>query len=82
MQTAAISNQSADSIARAAEAHGQNDDITVLPLRFAPEPLSTELMEQNRSAAEVAATAQRFGQEDDISVISLTRTGVLTPALA
>jgi len=36
-RTAAISNQSADSIARAAEAHGQNDDITVLTLRFAPD---------------------------------------------
>jgi hypothetical protein len=36
-RTAAISNQSADSIARAAEVHGQNDDITVLTLRFAPD---------------------------------------------
>jgi|ERR1700691_3138737 serine phosphatase RsbU (regulator of sigma subunit) len=36
-RTAAISNQSADSIARAAEDHGQNDDITVLTLRFAPD---------------------------------------------
>jgi hypothetical protein len=35
--TAAISNQSADSIARAAEVHGENDDITVLTLRFAPD---------------------------------------------
>jgi hypothetical protein len=31
-----ISNQSAEAIAQAAQAHGQEDDITVLTLTFAP----------------------------------------------
>jgi len=35
-RTRAISNQSAEQIAAAAQAHGQQDDITVLTLRFAP----------------------------------------------
>jgi hypothetical protein len=35
-RTAAISTQSAEAIARAARAHGQEDDITVLTLTFAP----------------------------------------------
>lgn len=35
-RTAAISTQSADEIARAAQAHGQQDDITVLTLQFVP----------------------------------------------
>ncbi|HWE87102.1 MAG TPA: SpoIIE family protein phosphatase [Terracidiphilus sp.] len=35
-RTAAISNQSAEAIATAAQAHGQEDDITVLTLTFAP----------------------------------------------
>jgi serine phosphatase RsbU (regulator of sigma subunit) len=35
-RTAAISTQSAESIAHAAQAHGQEDDITVLTLTFAP----------------------------------------------
>ena len=35
-RTAAISTQSAESIAAAAQAHGQEDDITVLTLAFAP----------------------------------------------
>lgn len=35
-QTREISNQSADEIARAAQAYGQEDDITVLTLAFAP----------------------------------------------
>ncbi|MGH9605969.1 MAG: PP2C family protein-serine/threonine phosphatase [Terracidiphilus sp.] len=35
-RTAAISTQSAEAIARAAQAHGQEDDITVLTLTFAP----------------------------------------------
>jgi serine phosphatase RsbU (regulator of sigma subunit) len=41
-----------------------------------------ELLSTASSAAEVASVAQKFGQEDDISVISVTRTTVLTPALA
>jgi serine phosphatase RsbU (regulator of sigma subunit) len=41
-----------------------------------------ELLRTAGSAAEVATAAQKFGQEDDISVISVTRTGVRTPALA
>ena len=32
----AIATESADSIARAAQKHGQDDEITVLTLRFAP----------------------------------------------
>jgi hypothetical protein len=40
-----------------------------------------ELLHSARTAAEVAAAAQAFGQEDDISVISVTRTGVLEPAV-
>jgi serine phosphatase RsbU (regulator of sigma subunit) len=35
-RTAAISTQSAEAIAHAAQAHGQEDDITVLTLTFAP----------------------------------------------
>ncbi|HTX75723.1 MAG TPA: SpoIIE family protein phosphatase [Terracidiphilus sp.] len=35
-RTCAISNQSAEQIAAAAQAHGQEDDITVLTLTFAP----------------------------------------------
>ena len=35
-RTRAISNQSAEQIAAAAQAHGQEDDITVLTLQFAP----------------------------------------------
>jgi len=35
-RTAAISTQSAEAIAAAAQAHGQEDDITVLTLAFAP----------------------------------------------
>jgi hypothetical protein len=35
-RTAAISTQSAEAIAQAAQAHGQEDDITVLTLQFAP----------------------------------------------
>jgi Stage II sporulation protein E (SpoIIE) len=35
-RTRAISTQSAEEIARAAQAHGQQDDITVLTLTFAP----------------------------------------------
>jgi Stage II sporulation protein E (SpoIIE) len=35
-RTRAISTQSAENIARAAQAHGQQDDITVLTLTFAP----------------------------------------------
>ena len=35
-RTAAISNQSAHSIAQAAQAFGQEDDITVLTLQYAP----------------------------------------------
>ena len=35
-RTAAISTQSAESIAAAAQAHGQEDDITVLTVTFAP----------------------------------------------
>lgn len=35
-RTAAISGKSADQIASAAQAHGQDDDITVLTLTFAP----------------------------------------------
>jgi serine phosphatase RsbU (regulator of sigma subunit) len=35
-RTAAISTQSAEDIARAASTHGQQDDITVLTLQFAP----------------------------------------------
>lgn len=35
-RTAAISTQSAEAIALAAQAHGQEDDITVLTLTFAP----------------------------------------------
>ena len=35
-RTRAISTQSAEEIARAAQAHGQEDDITVLTLRFSP----------------------------------------------
>jgi serine phosphatase RsbU (regulator of sigma subunit) len=40
------------------------------------------LLRTATTAAEIAAAAQTFGQEDDISVISVTRTGVLEPALA
>jgi serine phosphatase RsbU (regulator of sigma subunit) len=36
-RTAAISTQSAEAIAQAAQHHGQEDDITVLTLAFAPE---------------------------------------------
>jgi hypothetical protein len=52
-RTRAISTESAQSIARAAQAHGQEDDITVLILTFAPtlEPLS------GRSALPVPAPA-------------------------
>ncbi|HTW65587.1 MAG TPA: SpoIIE family protein phosphatase, partial [Bryobacteraceae bacterium] len=35
-RTRQISTQSADNIARAAQAFGQQDDITVLTLQFAP----------------------------------------------
>jgi hypothetical protein len=35
-RTAGISTQSAENIALAAQAHGQEDDITVLTLTFAP----------------------------------------------
>jgi Stage II sporulation protein E (SpoIIE) len=35
-RTRSISTQSAEAIARAAQAHGQEDDITVLTLQFAP----------------------------------------------
>jgi serine phosphatase RsbU (regulator of sigma subunit) len=35
-RTAAISIQTAEEIARAASTHGQQDDITVLTLTFAP----------------------------------------------
>lgn len=35
-RTAAISNQSAEAIAQAAQAFGQEDDITVLTLSFVP----------------------------------------------
>jgi hypothetical protein len=41
-----------------------------------------QLIRTTTTAAEVATAAQTFGQEDDISVISITRTPVLTPALA
>ncbi len=41
-----------------------------------------QLLQTAGSAAEVASAAQRFGQEDDISVITVTRVGVLAPALA
>lgn len=41
-----------------------------------------ELLRRASSAADVASAAQKFGQQDDISVISVTRTSVLTPALA
>lgn len=41
-----------------------------------------ELVQTATSAAEIASAAQGFGQEDDISVISVTRTEVLTPAMA
>ena len=41
-----------------------------------------ELLRTATTASEVAGAAQTFGQEDDISVISVTRTGVLEPALA
>ncbi len=41
-----------------------------------------ELLHKAVTANEVASAAQRFGQEDDISVISVTRTAVLTPAMA
>jgi hypothetical protein len=41
-----------------------------------------ELLRTTTSAAEVAAAAQKFGQEDDISVISVTRSEVLSMALA
>ncbi len=37
-RTAAISSRSAEEIARAAQTHGQEDDITVLTLTFAPAP--------------------------------------------
>lgn len=40
------------------------------------------LVSSSSNAAEVATATQAFGQEDDISVISVTRTSVLTPALA
>ena len=40
-----------------------------------------DLLRSTPSAPEVAVAAQSFGQEDDISVISVTRTGVLEPAL-
>ena len=35
-RTAAISTQSAEEVAKAAQAFGQEDDITVLTLTFAP----------------------------------------------
>jgi hypothetical protein len=35
-RTRAISTQSAEAIAAAAQSHGQQDDITVLTLAFAP----------------------------------------------
>lgn len=41
-----------------------------------------ELLQTAGSAAEVASAAQKFGQEDDISVITVTRTAVLSLALA
>jgi serine phosphatase RsbU (regulator of sigma subunit) len=41
-----------------------------------------QLLRTGKSASEVAGAAQKFGQEDDISVIAVTRTTVLTPALA
>ena len=37
-RTAAISTRTAEEIARAAQAHGQEDDITVLTLAFTPQP--------------------------------------------
>jgi serine phosphatase RsbU (regulator of sigma subunit) len=37
-RAAAISAQPVESIAHAAQAHGQEDDITVLSLTFAPVP--------------------------------------------
>jgi hypothetical protein len=40
-----------------------------------------DLLRTASSAAEVASAAQSFVQEDDISVISITRVGVLEPAL-
>jgi phosphoserine phosphatase RsbU/P len=40
-RTAAISNQTADAIARAARAFGQQDDITVLTLTLVPVPVET-----------------------------------------
>lgn len=41
-----------------------------------------EMLQLACTAADVAGAARDFGQEDDISVISVTRTEVLTPALA
>ena len=41
-----------------------------------------DLVQTAATASEVANAAQGFGQEDDISVITVTRTEVLTPALA
>ena len=45
-RTAAISTQSAEAIAAAAQAHGQEDDITVLTLTFAP----AEVLHAQRTA--------------------------------
>jgi serine phosphatase RsbU (regulator of sigma subunit) len=39
-RTRDLSTQSSEAIARAAQAHGQEDDITVLTLTFAPAELS------------------------------------------
>jgi Stage II sporulation protein E (SpoIIE) len=41
-----------------------------------------QLLGKAVTAGEVASAAQSFGQEDDISVILVTRTTVLTPAMA
>lgn len=41
-----------------------------------------EIVAHHHHCAGVVDAAQKFGQEDDISVISITRTEVLTPALA
>jgi hypothetical protein len=41
-----------------------------------------QLLRTAKTITEIASAAQAFGQEDDISVISVTRAGVLEPALA
>jgi serine phosphatase RsbU (regulator of sigma subunit) len=73
--------------------HLKEDDTLVLVSDGIAEAISNDgelfgferlqnLISSSSNAVEVATAAQAFGQEDDISVISITRTSVLTPALA